>query len=227
MPTAIFRGNSTGPGVDESNNQRIKLTLISKMWKADARYNDRNPVMRMPHLLGSLLHLNSVGSVWPVCLPAIMSCLSCPGGSHPVSGRGCRRVERSRSQNPGLSDDVHQPQGTVWLCVRLVALIARPCWMFLAIVAMCQEQRVTKVPKVPMYEQQKFKYQIYADGHVAAMRYTSMMVLGSVIFKVQYRAAVGVLQCAAVGEVDLGTCAPCLYVRIVWPLHSWCSSPCW
>ena len=78
-----------------------------------------------------------------------------------------------------------------------------------------------------MYEQQKFKYQIYADGHVAAMRYTSMMVLGSVIFKVQYRAAVGVLQCAAVGEVDLGTCAPCLYVRIVWPLHSWCSSPCW
>ena len=120
VPTAIFRGNSTGPGVDESNNQRIKLALISKMWKADARYNDRNPVMRMPHLLGSLLHLNSVGSVWPVCLPAIMSCLSCPGGSHPVSGRGCRRVERSRSQNPGLSDDVHQPQGTVWLCVRLV-----------------------------------------------------------------------------------------------------------
>ena len=45
VPTAIFRGNSTGPGVDESNNQRIKLALISKMWKADARYNDRNPVM--------------------------------------------------------------------------------------------------------------------------------------------------------------------------------------
>jgi hypothetical protein len=37
-----------------------------------------------------------------------------------------------------------------------------------------------------MYDQQKFKYQIYADGHVAAMRYTSMMVLGSVIFKVRH-----------------------------------------
>jgi hypothetical protein len=47
-----------------------------------------------------------------------------------------------------------------------------------------QTLSISEVEKVPMYEQQKFKYQIYADGHVAAMRYTSMMVLGSVILKV-------------------------------------------
>ena len=49
-----------------------------------------------------------------------------------------------------------------------------------------QEIPISLVERVPMYEQQKFKYQIYVDGHVAAMRYASMMVLGSVIFKVFY-----------------------------------------
>lgn len=36
-----------------------------------------------------------------------------------------------------------------------------------------------------MYKQQSYKYQIYVDGHVAAMRYASMMVLGSVILRVR------------------------------------------
>jgi hypothetical protein len=37
---------------------------------------------------------------------------------------------------------------------------------------------------VPMYEQPKFKYHIYAEGHCAANRYTAMMRSGCVIMKV-------------------------------------------
>lgn len=36
----------------------------------------------------------------------------------------------------------------------------------------------------PIYEQSKYKYLIYADGHCAACRYGFMMRLGSVILKV-------------------------------------------
>ncbi len=46
VATAIFRGNSTGPGVNANNNQRIKLAVLSSTWRSDPRYNDRNPVMR-------------------------------------------------------------------------------------------------------------------------------------------------------------------------------------
>jgi len=37
---------------------------------------------------------------------------------------------------------------------------------------------------VPIYEQSKYKYVIYAEGHCAACRYAFMMQLGSVILKV-------------------------------------------
>jgi len=40
------------------------------------------------------------------------------------------------------------------------------------------------VPRIPMYEQVKYKYHIYVDGHCAANRYASMMPLGAVILKV-------------------------------------------
>ena len=36
----------------------------------------------------------------------------------------------------------------------------------------------------PIYEQSKYKYLIYVDGHCAACRYGFMMRLGSVILKV-------------------------------------------
>ena len=38
----------------------------------------------------------------------------------------------------------------------------------------------------PIYEQSKYKYLIYVDGHCAACRYGFMMRLGSVIIKVIY-----------------------------------------
>lgn len=44
---------------------------------------------------------------------------------------------------------------------------------------------IRKASFVPMYEQARFKYHIYVDGHCAAMRYASMMPLGAVILKVE------------------------------------------
>jgi hypothetical protein len=41
------------------------------------------------------------------------------------------------------------------------------------------------VDRVPMYKQMRYKYQIYVDGHCAAMRYASMMTLGALILKVR------------------------------------------
>ena len=48
--TAIFRGNSTGPGVTEDDNQRIKLALVSHAWASDPRYRQGNPVDGVPFL---------------------------------------------------------------------------------------------------------------------------------------------------------------------------------
>lgn len=39
----------------------------------------------------------------------------------------------------------------------------------------------------PIYEQSKYKYLVYVDGHCAACRYGFMMRLGSVILKVAPR----------------------------------------
>lgn len=44
---------------------------------------------------------------------------------------------------------------------------------------------VPKADYIPMYEQGKFKYILYIDGHCAANRYSFLMRLGSVIFKVE------------------------------------------
>lgn len=39
---------------------------------------------------------------------------------------------------------------------------------------------------VPIYEQARYKYLIYVEGHCAACRYSFLMRLGSVILKVRY-----------------------------------------
>ena len=44
----------------------------------------------------------------------------------------------------------------------------------------------------PIYEQSKYKYLVYVDGHCAACRYGFMMRLGSVILKVRF---CGILWC--------------------------------
>lgn len=41
-----------------------------------------------------------------------------------------------------------------------------------------------KANKVPLYEQIKYKYVLYVDGHVAAARYSYLLKMGTVIFKV-------------------------------------------
>jgi hypothetical protein len=38
---------------------------------------------------------------------------------------------------------------------------------------------------VPIYEQARYKYLIYVEGHCAACRYSFLMRLGSVILKVR------------------------------------------
>lgn len=40
---------------------------------------------------------------------------------------------------------------------------------------------------IPIYEQSKYKYVLYIEGHCAACRYGFMMQLGCVIFKVESR----------------------------------------
>lgn len=57
-------------------------------------------------------------------------------------------------------------------------------FVFVHEVYVLQELEIPTVEKIPMYEQMKYKYQIYVEGHCAAMRYASMMALGSVILKV-------------------------------------------
>lgn len=43
---------------------------------------------------------------------------------------------------------------------------------------------ISKVERVEMYKQMRYKYHVYVDGHCAAMRYASMMPLGAVILRV-------------------------------------------
>lgn len=47
-----------------------------------------------------------------------------------------------------------------------------------------EEIGIQKSDYIPMYEQGKFKYILYIEGHCAANRYSFLMRLGSVIFKV-------------------------------------------
>ena len=48
-------------------------------------------------------------------------------------------------------------------------------------------QMIGKHHFTPIYEQSKYKYLVYVDGHCAACRYGFMMRLGSVIIKVESR----------------------------------------
>lgn len=47
-----------------------------------------------------------------------------------------------------------------------------------------EDELPPKVPAVPMYEQGKYKYIVYVDGHCAANRYAFLMKLGVVILRV-------------------------------------------
>ena len=44
IPTAIFRGSSTGCGASLKTNPRIHLAYLSKKWDSDNRYNKNNKI---------------------------------------------------------------------------------------------------------------------------------------------------------------------------------------
>jgi len=46
-------------------------------------------------------------------------------------------------------------------------------------------KRLKLADRIPMFEQAKYKYLIYVEGHCAAARYASLMAFGSVIIKVE------------------------------------------
>lgn len=46
------------------------------------------------------------------------------------------------------------------------------------------QQRLRLSDRIPMFQQAKYKYLIYVEGHCAAARYASLMAFGSVIIKV-------------------------------------------
>jgi hypothetical protein len=122
VPTAIFRGNSTGPGTTADTNQRLKLALMSAEWSTDARYMDGNPVDGVRYLDAGVVQWNM--------------------RDRKLQGEPMTHIKPDK------------------LPVQLVE-------------------------RVPMYAQAKYKYQVYVDGHCAAMRYASMMPLGSMILRVK------------------------------------------
>ena len=119
--TAVFRGNSTGPGVAPQTNQRLLLAALSAAWAKDPRYNERNPV----------------------------------------------------------DGEAYLDAGVVGYNMRDRKLLGHPMTYLKP-----RSLGIPRVPRVPMYEQSSFKYQLYVDGHCAAMRYLSMIPLGGVILRV-------------------------------------------
>jgi len=44
IPTAFFRGSGTGGGTNVENNQRLKLSELSKLWETNNKYNSDNKI---------------------------------------------------------------------------------------------------------------------------------------------------------------------------------------
>lgn len=122
MSTAVFRGNSTGPGTTPDTNQRLMLAKMSHEWSKEPMYTEGNAVDGEPFLDAGVVQWN----------------------------------------------------------LRDRKLQGRPMTFIKG-----DEMGFPLVKRVPMYMQARYKYQIYVDGHCAAMRYASMMPLGSVILRVE------------------------------------------
>jgi hypothetical protein len=118
VATAFFRGTATGGGTTPDNNQRLKVTQYSHLWKDDPVKGGEEP------------YLNSA-----------------------IVGWNCRDKK--------IAD-------------RPMTFLRSNNFEFTA----------GKHHYTPIYEQSKYKYLVYVDGHCAACRYGFMMRLGSVILKV-------------------------------------------
>ena len=94
LPTAVFRGNSTGGGVTPETNQRLHLALLSQQWEKDPNLNDDNPVcVALPH--GGQGAKGAVAcSVWALWLTAHAMVRRCPP-------RFARRSTVSGTWTPG------------------------------------------------------------------------------------------------------------------------------
>jgi hypothetical protein len=122
VATAVFRGNSTGPGTTPETNQRLMLAKLSHEWRKIEKYRPENKLDGMQYLDAGVVQWN----------------------------------------------------------LRDRKLQGRPMTFIKG-----DEMAFPLVKRVPMYMQARYKYQIYVDGHCAAMRYASMMPLGSVILRVE------------------------------------------
>lgn len=58
VPTAFFRGNSTGPGTDTHTNQRIALAALSASWEHNNQYNGHNSIDRIRFMDAGLVGWN-------------------------------------------------------------------------------------------------------------------------------------------------------------------------
>ena len=58
VPTAVFRGSATGCGITPDTNQRLKISLLSKNWKEDIRYNEQNNIDGIPFLNAGIVSYN-------------------------------------------------------------------------------------------------------------------------------------------------------------------------
>ena len=59
IPTAVFRGSSTGCGSDIKTNPRIHLAYLSKKWSSDDNYNENNKVDQYSYLDAGITKWNT------------------------------------------------------------------------------------------------------------------------------------------------------------------------
>lgn len=50
ISTAVFRGQGTGCGLDETDNQRINAAVLNNKWKSNDKYNEKNTIDGVPYL---------------------------------------------------------------------------------------------------------------------------------------------------------------------------------
>lgn len=122
IPTAFFRGSATGGGTSHENNQRLRASWLSHVWKSDDRYNQNNHIDGVPYLNAGVVKWNlrdkkQLGECMTFCRPDL---LDFPTADY-----------------------------------------------------------------VPMYEQCRYKYILYAEGHTFSPRYTFLLKMGWLILKVE------------------------------------------